>query len=335
MRIAATYNTLVDFLHRMPFEKSKEMIHLFVLDIDNSNEVQAISDASDIADAFITLSKDSTYNEFVKIDLADGLKRSNRYNLYQTARLYDILQRIYNMVNSDSDNNLSGSYKKLNYSSLRDNSGNISVLLLFYGDEDGINSYKSFTNLFKDSRKWKVENKNTWVSITSLENNSIHIYANQPMNDNDGSDIAAQETLIGELANASVEPSIFIHRGHSYHLAHSLKYLEPYTRLAILGSCGGYKNMQKIIDINPTIHIIASKQTGSMAVNDPLLRQLTIELTAGNNIDWISIWNQLNETFKKEPAASKLFEEYIPPYKNLSAFLVRLYNYDGNTSAEF
>jgi hypothetical protein len=335
MRIAATYNTLVDFLHKMPAEKSKEMIHLFVSDIDNSNEGQALSDASDIADAFITLSKDSAFNEVVKSDLADGLKKSKRYNLYQTTLLYGVLQRIYNMVNSDADNNLSASYKKLTYSSLRDDHGNISVLLLFYGDEDGINSYKSFTNLFKDSRKWKVENKDSWISITSLENNSIHIYANQPMNDNDGTDIDAQETLIGELANASIEPSIFIHRGHSYHLAHSLKYLEPYTRLAILGSCGGYKNMQKIIDINPNIHIIASKQTGSMAVNDPLLRQLTNELTAGKNIDWISFWSELEGTFKKEPATSKLFEEYIPPYKNLSAFLVRLYNYDGNSQVEF
>jgi hypothetical protein len=237
-------------------------------------------------------------------------------------------------VSSDTGNNISASYKQLPYSSLRDKSGNISLLLLFYGDEDGNNSFKSFLNVFKDKQKWKIENNDTWLSISSVENNSIRIYANQPMKDEDGSDIAAQETLIGYLQNDSIEPSILIHRGHSYHLANSLKYLEPYTKLAILGSCGGYKNMQKIIDINPNVHIIASKQTGSMAVNDPLLRQLTTDLAAGQNLDWISFWGELNESLKKDPTASKLFEEYIPPYQNLSAFLVRLYNYDSNSQAE-
>ena len=334
MRIAATYNTLVDFLHKMPADKCQSMIHMFVSDIDNSDETQALSDASDIADAFITLSKDSIFNEFVSQDLADGLKKSKRYNLYQTTRLYTILQRIHNIVSSDTGNNISASYKQLPYSSLRDKSGNISLLLLFYGDEDGNNSFKSFLNVFKDKQKWKIENNDTWLSISSVENNSIRIYANQPMKDEDGSDIAAQETLIGYLQNDSIEPSILIHRGHSYHLANSLKYLEPYTKLAILGSCGGYKNMQKIIDINPNVHIIASKQTGSMAVNDPLLRQLTTDLAAGQNLDWISFWGELNESLKKDPTASKLFEEYIPPYQNLSAFLVRLYNYDSNSQAE-
>src|SRR5262249_4007948 len=59
MRIAATYNTLTDLLHRMSPEKSKDLVHLFISNIGEEGE--AISSASDIADAFISFSKDSLF----------------------------------------------------------------------------------------------------------------------------------------------------------------------------------------------------------------------------------------------------------------------------------
>ena len=82
------------------------------------------------------------------------------------------------------------------------------------------------------------------------------------------------------------------------------------------------------MDINPDLHIIASKQMGSMAVNEPLLRQLNNDLAAGKNIDWINFWSEMNEAFKNDAMASKLFEEYVPPYKNVSSFVIKLYNYN-------
>jgi hypothetical protein len=329
MRIAATYNTLTDFLHRMPAEKSKDLVHLFISDIGEEGE--AVGSASDIADAFISFSKDSSFSDMVKEELADGVKKSKRYNLYQSQRLYSILLNIYDLVNNDQPaSDISASYKNIPYSSLKDRQGNITALVLFYGDEDGKNSFRSFMNIFKDKDQWKVESNDTWVSISSLQNNSIRLFANQPLNNDDGSDIIAQEALFNSLVKNSVEPSILIHRGHSYHLSNTLKYLQPYTKLAILGSCGGYKNIQKIMDINPDVHIIASKQTGTMMVNDPLLKQLYSYLNEGKNLDWVTFWSELNESFKKDAAAAKLFEEYIPPYKNLSSFVVRLYNYDSN-----
>ena len=46
--------------------------------------------------------------------------------------------------------------------------------------------------------------------------------------------------------------------------------------------------MKKIMELNSQVHIIASKQVGSMAVNDPLLRHLNGNLAAGRNIDWVN-----------------------------------------------
>lgn len=330
MRIAATYNTLPDFLQRMPQNKSKELVHLFISDI--GDEGDAVRNASDIADAFISFSKDPVFNDMVKDELAEGVKKSKRYNLYQSQRVYSILQRIYDLVNNDQpSNDINASYKNIPYSSLKDKQGNINALVLFYGDADGKNSFKSFMNLFKDKDQWKIESNESWVAISSIQNNSIRLFANQPLNDDDGSDLNAQDALQNYLEKNSIEPSILIHRGHSYHLPNTLKYLQPYTKLAILGSCGGYKNIQKIMDINPDVHLIASKQTGTMIVNDPLLKQLCTYLNAGKSLDWVSFWSELNETFKKDAPAAKLFEEYIPPYKNLSSFVVKLYNYDNNS----
>ena len=77
--------------------------------------------------------------------------------------------------------------------------------------------------------------------------------------------------------------------------------------------------MKKIMELNSQVHIIASKQVGSMAVNDPLLRHLNDSLAAGKKIDWVNFWSELSQKFKNDPLTSKLFEEYMPPYKNVSS----------------
>jgi len=337
MRIAATYNTLTDFLHHMPDERAKELIHAFIGNIESNDEDEAVANAVDVADAFISLSKDPVFNGYVEQELNDGLKKSQKNDRYQSARLYSILRRVYDLVNADpSSNNLSANYKALSYSSLKDKTGNVSELILFYGDEDGKSSFNSFMSLFKDKKQWDVNTNDSWVTITSLQGQPLKIFANLPLNDEDDKDVAAQEALTQYLQQQSIRPSILIHRGHSYHLPATLKYLDPSVKLAILGSCGGYKNMKKIMELNSSVHIIASKQVGSMAVNDPLLRHLNEYLVDGKNLDWVNFWNELNEIFKKESNSSKLFEEYIPPYKNVSSYVIRLYNYhdDGNLSKE-
>jgi len=337
MRIAATYNTLTDFLHMMSQEKSKSLIHSFIADIETTDEDEAVSNATDVADAFITLSKDPVFNDYLKQELEDGLKKSRRNDRHQSQQLYSILQRVYDLATDEqSANGLSANYKELSLSSLKDKSGIVSELILFYGDEDGKSSYNSFMSLFKDKSQWDINTNESWVTISSLQGQPIKIYANLPLNTDDEKDLAAQQELSDFLAKQGIQPSILIHRGHSYHLPSTLKYLNTSVKLAILGSCGGYKNMKKIMELNPDVHIIASKQVGSMAVNDPLLRHLNDEILESKSLDWVNFWAELDETFKKDANASKLFEEYIPPYKNVSSYVIRLYNFsdDGVASLQ-
>ncbi|HEY1872720.1 MAG TPA: hypothetical protein VGG71_16790, partial [Chitinophagaceae bacterium] len=332
LRIAATYNTLSDFLRQMPSKNSHELIHLFISGIEDKDEDVAVSNASDIAEAFVSLSKDPGFNAVTNEELNKALKKSEQESRYQTARLYSILREVYAIVNSNLSNDLSSGYNRIEFSLLK-NKDVVSELALFYGDEDGKNSYNSFMNLFRDKSKWNISMNDSWTTISSLQGQSIKIYANLPLSDDDEKDIDAQQALVTYLQAQSIEPSILIHRGHSYHLANTLKYLNGSVKLAILGSCGGYKNINKIIDIDPDVHIIASKQVGSMIVNDPLLYQLNNELLKGKNIDWIVFWNEMNETFKKDANASRLFEEYIPPYKNVSSYVIKLYKYQDDEAS--
>jgi len=328
MRIAATYNTLADFLRLMSPERSKSLIHSFVADIENTDDDEAVANATDVADAFIALSKEPLFNNYLKQELEDGLRKSKRNDHNQAQRLYSILLRVYTLVNSEgSESSLSANYKKLPFASLKDKSGAISELVLFYGDEDGKNSFNSFMGLFKDKSQWNIATNDSWVAISSLQGQSIKIYANLPLNTEDEKDLTAQEALTDYLNQQSIEPTILIHRGHSYHLSNTLKYLNTSVKLAILGSCGGYKNMKKIIELNPDVHIIASKQVGSMVVNDPLVKQVNNTLLESKDLDWVSFWEELNVKFKTDTNVSKLFEEYIPPYKNVGAYVIRLYNY--------
>jgi hypothetical protein len=315
----------------MASDRAKDLIHSFIANIESNDDDEAVSNASDVADAFIALSKDPVFNVYVREELESGLKKSQKDGHYQSIRLYSILQRVYDLVNSDpSSNTLTANYKTLNYSSLKDSKGNVSELVLFYGDEDGKSSFNSFMNLFRDKKQWDVTTNDSWVTISSLQGQPLRIYANLPLKNEDEKDIAAQQALTDYLQQQSIEPSILIHRGHSYHLPNTLKYLDPSIKLAILGSCGGYKNMKKIIELDPEVQIIASRQVGSMAVNDPLLNLLNTYLVSGKNIDWVNFWDELAGGFRKDANVSKLFEEYIPPYKNVSSYVIRLYNYHDN-----
>ena len=86
--LAATYNTLTDFLHHTTPERSKTLVHLFISDIENDNEDEAVSNASDVADAFITLSRDSVLNNYVKEELETASKKAGRQT---NTRVYDCI----------------------------------------------------------------------------------------------------------------------------------------------------------------------------------------------------------------------------------------------------
>jgi predicted transcriptional regulator len=92
----------------------------------------------------------------------------------------------------------------------------------------------------------------------------------------------------------------------------------------VLGSCGGYKSLNDVLNISDDAHIISSKQVGTYGVNEPILRAIFDNLVKGKNIDWIPLWEEI-ETSIRDASAREKFADYIPPYKNLGAIFIKAY----------
>jgi hypothetical protein len=209
------------------------------------------------------------------------------------------------------------------YKNLVNDSGVVYQQVFFYGDEDGKTSYASFMGNFRDG-KWKVANSKYWTTITSTSGKPLVIYANNPLTEPE--DEEAQKQLGEHLEKKGILPSIIVHRGHSYHLPLTLERLNKNTRVVMLGSCGGYHNLAEVLDRSPDAHIISSKQVGAMNVNEPIIKAMQAKLMEGKDIEWISMWKDLNVYFtSKMPSYKETFSDYVPPHKNLGAIFIKAY----------
>lgn len=329
IRMAANYNTLSDFFSCLPREMSRDLMTRFVsgIEIDTWGGLEK---AMDIADCFTGLADDPEFSTLVENELQRNRVRCQaQQNIFGT-RLYGILLQVFGMVmQKDASNKLRdqlGNYEKLDRDELLDKKGEIVQQVLFYGDEDGVSSFNNFLGLFKDSLQWEVSKSNLWVTIRSVSDPPIIIYANLPLDEKEELDLRAQDTLSAFLKEQLIEPAILIHRGHSYHLQKTLKRMQPSVKLAILGSCGGYNNILSVANISPGAQIIVSKQVGSKFINDPMLDVINNNLKNKNEIIWTQVWAELAERFKKDPFVLNLFNEYIPPSKNISLFVLKIFN---------
>ena len=91
----------------------------------------------------------------------------------------------------------------------------------------------------------------------------------------------------------------------------------------MLGSCGGYNNLNDVLNISEDAHIISSKQVGTKTVNEPILLSINNTLRSGRSIDWIGMWRDLSKQFSGD--SKEKFDDYIPPYKNLGVIFIKSY----------
>jgi hypothetical protein len=210
----------------------------------------------------------------------------------------------------------------VNTQKLADDTGKIIQQVFFYGDKDGKDSYENFLSSFPAS-DWKRTVKTQWVEIKSLKGKPIWIFANRPLDNVTDKDEEAQAALVNYLDTSNLRPTIVIHRGHSYHLKYTIEQIPESAKIIMLGSCGGYNNLKQILDYAPEAHIISTKQIGARDVNKPIIEAINNTLRAGKDIDWRQMWNKLEVVFSKAGKDKKdLFDDYIPPHKNLGALFL-------------
>lgn len=337
IRMCAGYNTLSQFLATMDEDHKTVLMKSFIAGLEKGKE-DDLEDAVDVADAFGSI-HDSTLAAFLNDQVKKNYELSFKKKSTKGMYIYALLATLFEGTKT-SDNDAAAQKQSdilkippinfVPHGKLVDDSNIVYEQFFFYGDEDGKNSYASFLGNFRDG-KWKVVTNKYWSVITSIKGNPIVIYANLPVPEPE--DEKAQQALCSYLDSLEIHPTIIVHRGHSYHLPTTMDRLAKQTKIIVLGSCGGYHNLSIVLDHSPDAHIISSKQTGAMSVNEPIIKAINDQLLEGKDINWISMWKDLNVYFEKKQDVMEKFSDYVPPYKNLGAIFIKAYRRLANDNA--
>lgn len=323
IKLAAGYNKLDEFLQTMPDSNSQRLMMAFVRGLEKTGTLE---DAVDVADSYGSI-RSPLVTKLIDQEIAKNLSIGKAQGERRTIVIYDILQTIF-QSSQDSSIDISAKLQippvyRVDYKSLQDDSGRVIQQVFFYGDKDGKDSYANFMGMFTGA-DWKVNRTKDWVEIRSAKGNPTLIYANLPLDYEQGLDSIAQQKLKQYLAQRNLKPAITIHRGHSYWVGSTIRHLPESSRIVILGSCGGFHNLDDVLKTCPDAHIISSKEVGTRLINEPILKSVNDRLKSGKDIEWLNIWKELAARFTSGDAKER-FDNYIPPHKNLGALFIKAY----------
>jgi hypothetical protein len=206
------------------------------------------------------------------------------------------------------------------FKDLTDDSGRVTVQLFIYGDKDGIGVFPGLVNMFNNAN-WRIDQSSKyWVKVSSSKGSPVNLYMNRPLPEERNEDAKAQEELNTFLQQQKIIPRVTINRGHSYNAPYTIAQMSPASKIVFMGSCGGYNMIHDILEKAPDAHIIGTKQIADAPVNNPFLRLLMEKLRSGSDIEWIGFWQELDRM-----VTDKIFEDYVPPHKNLGALFIKAY----------
>lgn len=327
IKMTANYNRLDTFLRNMPKQNATLLMKAFVANLDKSGNLE---DATDVADSYSSIN-DINLKKTILNYVIENENQSNQQQNQNGALIYNLLKNIF--LSEDSANHIDitaiagiASVYDIDKSELQDDSGRIVEQVFFYGDEDGKLYFPQFLNSFS-LKEWRITKKEEWVEIKSIKGN-VNIYANLPLDYDANLDDTAQVHLIDYLSENDLNPTIVVHRGHSYWLPGTIKRMPSSAKVIILGSCGGFKNLNKILAVAPDAQIISTKEIGAGDINRPIFNKLNQTIINNNKVIWKSLWADLNDLFTqdKNKNVRESWESYIPPYRNLGAIFIKAYN---------
>ena len=329
IKMAAGYNTLSDFLASIP-DKDRAQL-LMTAFVNNLEKSKGLEDGVDVADSYASIYQTlkpvaDEMLDNIKLNLDRNTKENNKRGMV----IYNLLYKLFESVDSTQNIDLTKEFGippvyTINYQSLIDDSSHKVVMqVFFYGDDDGKMNYNGFLSELPAASWKKVEDTKYWMAFASTKGQPVVIYANKWFDDDkqEGELDKAQAALDAYLQGKDIQPTIVVHRGHSYWVKYTIDQIQPSAKIVLLGSCGGYNVIHSVLQHAPDAHIIASKQTGKKDINQPFMNILNEKLRIGSNIDWIPLWKE----FKAKAGNVEGFDDYVPPYKNLGALFIKAYN---------
>ena len=323
IKLCAGYNTLNEFLTTMS-ETNKDLLFKdFIHGLGNNNN--SLVEAVNVADTFGSLEDSVLLQKFLANLLEEHQKQIDSLDVFGEV-IYSLLISLIGEkieINDSITNKIElldlPPLDKIEVNTL-DNSDSLNIQQhFFFDDDDGIYSFSTFINNYKNSN-WKIVDSTDYVIIQSRKGHPVHIYANKPLSERKG-----QKAIKDLFEKENIVPSIVVHRGHSYYVHLTIKSVAPDTKMVFLGSCGGYNNLTQVIDRSPKVHIISSKQIGTVLVNNPLLYAISESIRNGEDLQWAAIWNNVGSKIKDNSKAVEKFQDYIPPHKNLGAIFLQAY----------
>jgi hypothetical protein len=314
LKQCAGYNKLDDFIATMNIEEREELFYLLAKDLDlNGGD---LGPAVDVADFYGSLNR---------ADLKQLLKAAIERNLIQKAGAENSSgMKIYGLLLKLMGGNPEAyiwqfefelpPLDRVTQQELFTNGKHIQQHL-FFDDEDGQTAYQNFMAGF--GPEWKKVDRGSYVLLSNGTQKIMEIYVVKPQKE-----IEAREEL-RELFDANKRfPDLVVHRGHSYYIEHTINALTNHTKVAILGSCGGFQNISQAMENAMDVQIVSTKQIGTLAINSILIMETIETIRKDKDIIWPELWKRVRAKVGGNPR----FNDYIPPHLNMGARFIKAYN---------
>lgn len=328
LTMASNYNTLDNFLGRMSRESATTLMTDFVSNLDKGTGQDDIEDAVDVANAYAAIA-DTTMRKLMYGKVLENLEIATANNHKKAMTIYRLEKLIMESSDGGEQVNLTDSLGiqpiytvKNDY--LKDDKGRIVMQMYFYGDGAGKGSFNTLMGLMGDRNQWQVTSTPQWVQWTSIGTAvPFVLFANRALDEDQDLDEKAQHALIDWMGQNAYNPTLTVHRGHSYYLKYTIEKMLPSSKVVVLGSCGAYHNLADVLKISPEAYIIASKQVGYGVINIQLFMYLINELKRGHDVIWPEMMNDVAKNVGEGRKTD--FDDYIFPHRNLGAIFIKAY----------
>lgn len=320
VRSCTEFGRLGDFLGTMSPSEQESFLHKFAGGLENAKD--PVREAVAIAEAANSES-DRKVIRILRDEVKRQMKNAEAGGDPRTQVLYKLVAST--LANKQGGSSLAREIEEeyrlpeltgIHSKELLNPDGSNVQQYFFYNDNDGEASFESFLHTYRDGRVWQIRRHDTYVEIDSKSGTPMRIYANMPKAEKEGTD-AIEESL----KEQKVQSIVVVHRGHSFHAKQTIERIPPTAKIVSLGSCGGYRNLSSILERVPNAHIISTKGTGSMFVNDPLLKLINEKIRAGQDIVWEKVWEEASHLIKDK----EKFDAYVAPDKNFGAIFIKAY----------
>jgi len=192
--------------------------------------------------------------------------------------------------------------------------------MIFFDDDDGLASFNAFEAQYRKDPRWQWDSHAAYVRVsrTGESGTTVEVFANRPHAANgaismawEGAEQASNDSLATLLAQRGRVP-LFVQRGHAYHVPKAIEAVAPEARLVFLGGCRGTEHFLPLVERAATAQVVATRSTGTLTINDPLLKAINDELADRGAIHWPAFWSAQSSRF----GGGALFRRYIPPHRN-------------------